>query len=107
MSLQVNNNAVMGKEPCWGRGLIIKQLGNLFSIVHVALVASGAAGRGNFQNAVAVPRKTRRKFNIWSGDGDTSAATPSGAGPLKPQADVTALGERGKQKKSPYSYPGD
>lgn len=68
MSLQVNNNAVMGKEPCWGRGLIIKQLGNLFSIVHAALVASGA-GRGNFQNAVAMPRKTRRKFSIWSGDG--------------------------------------
>lgn len=42
MSLQVNNNAVMGKEPCWGRGLIIKQLGDLFSSVHLALVALGA-----------------------------------------------------------------
>lgn len=71
MSLQVNNNAVMGKEPCWGRGLIIKQLENLFSIVHLALVASGA-GRGNFQNTVAMPRNTR-KFKIWGGDGDASA----------------------------------
>lgn len=52
MSLRVNNNAVMAEEPCWGRGLIIKQLGNLFSITHVVLVTSGA-GRGHFQKAAA------------------------------------------------------
>lgn len=61
----------MGKEPCWGRGLIIKQLGNLSSIAHLALVPSGA-GRGNFQNTVAMPRKTRSTFKIWRGDGDAS-----------------------------------
>ena len=44
MSLQVNNNAVMGEEPRWGMGLIIKQLGNLFSIIHVVLVPQVLAG---------------------------------------------------------------
>lgn len=63
MSLQVNNNAVTAEEPCWGRGLIIKQLGNLFSIIHVVLVTSGA-GRGRFQKAAATLRITRRKFKF-------------------------------------------
>lgn len=54
-----------------------------------------------------MPRNTRRKFKVWSGDGDVSAETPAGADPLELQGDATALGELGKQKKSPYSLPGD
>lgn len=86
----------MGKEPCWGRGLIIKQLGNLFSIVHLESVASGA-GRGNFQNTVAMPRKTRRKFKIWSGDGDASADLAH----RNLGGDVTVLDELWKQRNHP------
>lgn len=47
------------------------------------------------------------EIQIWSGDGDASARTPAGSGPLELQGDATALGELGDQKKSPYSLPGN
>lgn len=96
----------MAEEPCWGRGLIIKQLGNLFSIIHVVLVTSGA-GRGHFQKAAAMLSNTRWNFKVWSSDGDASARTPAGSGPLELQGNATALGELGEQKKSPYSLLGN
>lgn len=106
MSLQVNNNAVMGEEHRWGRGLIIKQLGKLFSIICIVLVTLGA-GRGCFQRAAAMPRNTRREIKVWSIDGDASAGTSAGAGLLVLQGDATAFGELGKQKKSPYCLMGN
>lgn len=106
MSLQVNNNAVMGEEPRWGRGLIIKQLGNLFSIILIVFVTLGA-GRGRCQKAAVTPMNTRRKFKVWSGDGDASVGIPAGAGRMELRGDATALGELGKRKNLPDSLLGD
>jgi len=96
----------MGEEPRWGRGLIIKQLGDLFSNIHIVLVAL-SAGRGCFQKAEAMPGNRRRKFKAWRGDGDASAGTPAAAGPLELQGDAAALGELGKRRRSPRSLPGE
>lgn len=95
----MNNNAVMGEEPCWGRGLIIKQLGNLFSIIHVVLDTSGAS-QGCFQKTLVMPQNTKRKFKVWSSDGDAFGELVSSDG-------ASALDELGKQNKSLCSLPGD